>query len=612
MPAKVASPIQALEQLKDAASQARRPHEREAWLNLAFYLGQQYTEWNDRADTLKEIPRHENMQYAPRPVANKVMHFVQQTLAEVLRDQPQPDVLPPTDDLSDIEDANVARAYLSHVAEPVVANYDAQLESATLNAIVCGQAYLKWAWNASEKRPEIIPVPFFEGFPDPYAKDWTQWRYFIHSQFMDTEQVYELFNVEVGAQQREQADMTKTALMRGMGSTTSLSGVTVNEAWFKPSRRYPKGRYAVWAGGRFLVEPTEHPYTHQRLPFTLIGTLKRPDSQFFQSAVEFLRPAQMELNQYHAQRISNRKDMANPKWWIPEELQLDADPTDAPGQILRGSGGSSMLKPEIIQPAAMADNGDGEMLAGEMMNIVGLHEVSQAQVPGRVEAAKAIELLKESDGNRTGTLRKTMSQGLAAGGFQILELARQFESTEKMVAVYSREAVPEIKKFRAGKMAAGFRVRTTQTTGLARSRSAKQDLLFKLIELGVLRDPELIAEQLDMPLPQMVNHAAADVRLARNENIDLAKGTAVVPSSWDDHVVHLREHNTYRKTREYQLLPTETKQKLEHHCQTHETMQLAQLQKAAALQAAALPPVPGAPPPAGANPAAPPVPGAPA
>jgi hypothetical protein len=45
----------------------------------------------------------------------------------------------------------------------------------------------------------------------------------------------------------------------------------------------------------------------------------------------------------------------------------------------------------------MPDNNDGEWLRDEMQNVVGLHEVSQGQVPGRVEAAKAIELREESD-----------------------------------------------------------------------------------------------------------------------------------------------------------------------------------------------------------------------
>lgn len=593
-----------LEQLKEAAHQARLAHEREAWLNVAFYLGQQYVTWGD--NTLVAIPRRSRNDKTPRPVVNKIMHYVQQELAEVLRDLPQPDVLPPTDDMTDVEDANVARAYLQHVADPVVTNWDAQVETAALNAIVCCQSYLKWCWNAGRKQPEIIPVPFFEGYPDPYAADWTKWRYFIHAQFMDTEQVYDKFGIEVPAAETHHADDQKTALMQGMGSTSVLSGVTVNEVWFRPSRRYPKGRYAVWAGNRFLVEPTEHPYNHRRIPFTLLGALKRPDSQFFQSPVEFLRPAQMELNKYHAQRIAIRERHANPKWWIPKDLTLDEDPNDDPGQILRGDSMNGQIKPEYIQPPHMPDNQDGEWLEQQMMHIVGLHEVSQAQVPGRVEAAKAIELLKEADANRTATLRKTVSQSTSEGGFQLLELARQFEKEETMVLAYSREGVPEVKRFRARDLRPGFRVRTTMTTGLARSRTAKQDAIFRLIELGVLTDQQLIAEQLDMPLPTFMHDKAMDVKLARNENYTMAKGDAVTANSWDDHQIHLREHNAFRKTQEFLLLGDDVKSKFEFHAQHHQEMLDADMMKQAELMAAAQPVTGGkapAPPPAEGAPA---------
>jgi hypothetical protein len=32
--------------LLDQARKARRPYDAEAWLNLAFFLSEQYTEWN--------------------------------------------------------------------------------------------------------------------------------------------------------------------------------------------------------------------------------------------------------------------------------------------------------------------------------------------------------------------------------------------------------------------------------------------------------------------------------------------------------------------------------------------------------------------------------------
>jgi hypothetical protein len=379
-----------------------------------------------------------------------------------------------------------------------------------------------------------------------------------------------------------------------MGSAPVLQGVTVNELWYRPCRRYPNGLYVAWAGKTTLAKG-DFPYKHGKLPFTQLGSIPRPNSLHCGSAVKYLRPAQMELNKYHAQRIAIRETFANPKWWLPSELELEAPPDDSPRQILTGNSQNGTLRPEIIQPTSYPPNDDGQWLGEEMMNIVGLHEVSQAQVPGRVEAAKAIELLKEADESRLAYLLQSIKTAISEGGWQWLMLAKQYVKEEKIVASYSREGVPEVHRFKSDTVKEEMRVQITMGTGLARSRAARQDLLMNMWMNGVIRDPEAMSELMDVPLPSFVSAKAFDIRLARNENLEMADGTAIVPNSWDDHAIHLREHNNYRKTHEYLTKSTDAKQKFEFHCSTHETLQMEQLQKQAQLMAIAQGVPPGGP-----------------
>jgi hypothetical protein len=60
-------------------------------------------------------------------------------------------------------------------------------------------------------------------------------------------------------------------------------------------------------------------------------------------------------------------------------------------------------------------------------------------------------------------------------------------------------------------------------------------------------------------------------------------------------MIHLREHNNYRKTHDYLTLDTDAKTKFEFHCTKHEALQLEQVQKQAALMAAAQGAQPGQP-----------------
>jgi hypothetical protein len=229
------------------------------------------------------------------------------------------------------------------------------------------------------------------------------------------------------------------------------------------------------------------------------------------------------------------------------------------------------------------------------MHIVGLHEVSQAQVPGRVEAAKAIEMLKEADASRQSELLRTLKATISEGFYQCLMLAKQYVPGPVILQTYSREGLPEVQRFKTENIQAGMRIHVTMGTGLARSRAARQDQLMLMWQNGVIQDPELMAELLEMPVPTFVSAKAFDIRLARNENYTLQTGKPVTPNSWDDHEIHLREHNNFRKTQEFLTLPAEVKQMFEYHCQMHEAFQIEQLMKMAqkqmAVQAAMTTPV---------------------
>ena len=573
------NPNKPLEKLAKAAEDAAKPFHRDYWLNVAFYLGEQYVEWKADIENIRRIPRTEKTKHRPRPVVNKINHFVSQQHAFALQAKPTADVLPATDDASDISDSLVAKSYLDYILDTHQINFNRVLSNAVMWALVTGECFLKWYWNPVKNRPDVMVVSPFEGFVDPYATDFSQARYFVHRKFMDREAVFDTWGIEVPAGKAEKADPTRTQLLREMGSAPVLDGVTVKELWHVPSRRHPEGLYAVWAGEQQLVAPKPLPFKHKRLPFTQIGVVQRPGSVHYDSHVKYLRSPQMELNKYHAQRIRIRENFASPKWGYDAQLELEEPPNDDPDQTLIYNSQGGTLRPEIFQPAAMADNNEGAWITEEMMHVVGLHEVSQAQVPGRVEAAKAIELLKEADASRLSDLIDNIRDSIAEGCWQLLMLARQYVKQPEIVRSYSREGAAEVRRFYAQEFKPASRVRVSMGTGLARSRAARQDQILRMVELGLVKDPEQVAELMEVPVPTLLSARAFDVRLARNENYTMASTQAVKPNSWDDHEIHLREHNNFRKTHEYAELGTKAKQMFEFHCETHEKLQMKQLEK---------------------------------
>lgn len=606
--------LQKLNQLKLEAKQARQPFDAEAWLNLAFFLGEQYVEWpEDKDASIRRIPRKESEEESPRPVLNKIQNYIYTAHSETLQDKPSIDVLPASDDFMAAMDADVNKAYMNYVMEPTVTNWDMQLTDATLWALITPSGWLKWTWDPTLKRPDIIPVSFFDLYVDPFAKQFQRARHVIHTMFMAREQVEDLFNVKLEDNDTSTTDELRVKLLRGMGSAPIANGVEVNELWMRPNGRHPRGMYALWTANRILKLEDELPYHYLiqdggRLPFTQLGSLRRPDALYYTTPVTALRPAQMVWNKFISQAILTQDAFANPKWWVPTELQLQHDPDSSPNQILKGNAGPANMKPEIIQPSGAGDPSRMlDVFEQQMMHVVSVHEVSQGQVPGRVEAAKAIELLKSSDEGMYKHLLDTIDSSIAQGGWQILMMAREFESPQKQVLTLSKEGMPLVKHWRSEAVHPGTQVRAVRMAGLGRTRAQRQDTLMNLWSQKVITDPDVMAELMDVPYPSFTNPSAYDMRLARAESIEMAGGIPVRPNSWDNHAIHLREHNEYRKTQEYRALSHVAKAIFEWHCTTHEQLQIVEAQKLARLLAAQQPvmPAPGGPPASGTAPAAP-------
>lgn len=590
--------LKKLNQLLKQARDARRPYDAEAWLNIAFFLGEQYTEWNTDSDNIRRIPRRRfnedrgdvDETDLPRPVLNKIQHFIYTAHAETLQDKPSADVLPATDDYEALLDQDVNKAYLNYVMEPTQMNWDMQLSIATLWALITPSGWLKWVWDPVMQRPDALPVPFFDLAVDPYARQFTRARYAIHTMFLDPEQVEETFGVSPQKSDIGNADPLRSELLKGMGSAPIARGVEVHELWQRPTKKHPKGLYAVFTGSKLLKleEQLPYPHLHQTpggmLPFTQLGSLLRPDSMYYTSPVTALRPAQMVWNKFVAQAILIQENFAGPKWWIPLELDMKNMPNSSPRQILRGNAGNTGLEPKLIQPPSMPDASNLlKIFEEQMMHVVSVHEVSQGQVPGRVEAAKAIELLQTSDKGRYKHLLDTIDQCISIGWWQALMLGKEFDSEERQIMTYSREGIPLVKRWRKSKVDPGQRIRVVRMGGLGRTRAERQDTLLLLFQNGIIKDPDLMAELMDVPIPSFTNARANDMRMARAENEIMGNGEAVTPQSWENHAIHIREHNEYRKTMEFHAKSKEVRERLEYHVSTHEDMQMVQAVKQAKL-----------------------------
>lgn len=584
--------VKHFKELFEQAKSARLPYDREIWLNIAFFLDHPYVRWNTKSNALEPIPRSKWESNTSRVKSNKIFQFVMQSLASSMRDKPTPDVLPTSIDPVDTMIARVSQAYVQWLADPQVEDFDDKLANqAGIWAMAGGEAFLKWTYSSEKEQGCITACSPLDIYADPYAQSFKDCRYVFHTQFMDVNQVEDVWGVKVKPTKVDKSNPLRNELLQSMGVVPTLQGADVKELWMKKCTKYPNGLYCVFTDDQVISYEEKFPYEHGHLPFTQLGVIPIPGTYHRTSFVTYLRQLQRELNKYHTQRTKIRENFASPKWRKHASTEMKELPNDAPNQILEWEGDPN-LPPEIVAPIGMADNDEGSWINSEMMHTAGIHEVSQAQVPGRVEAARAIELLKESDDDRLAFFNKSVDAAIGEGFWQELQLAKQFMSEEKILTIYSNDGIPQTHKFKSEEIPEGQRLRVQRSTGLARSRAARTDQVINLVQNGLLRDTDRALQLLELN-PVMNLHALAlDQQLAETENLQMADGTAVVPHDYDDHATHIVKHNEYRKTQEYQTASDDVKSKFEFHVEQHEKLQIEALQKQQQLQQLLQPVVP--------------------
>lgn len=577
-----------LDKLRDDALKRREAFEPDWWLNQSFFAGYQYTQWDDTAGRVATVPRPPGAtEHTARIISNKIMHMCMQAHAKAMAHNPRAEVSPTTADAHDRSDARVQQSYLDDLLSPAKIGWTDVRAQALLYAIIMGTGWHKWYMSEELGRPDCVALSPFDVVIDPYVQSFAQARYAIHTQFMDVEQVYDRFNVRVSQEGREQVDALRSDILASMGYAPALSGVSVHELWMRPTRKHPGGRYAVWTGnGRVLEAPQDHPYDHKRLPFTIYGNVPMPGVPYFHAVTKFLRPGQMALNAGLSQNVASTKAFASPKLFGDSELvdSLNHPPTDAPNEFLVGDTRGGTLKLEYLQPAAMADNGLIALLRTELEDIAGLHAVSQGDAPGRVDSAKALELLRDEDLTRLAVLVGTIDTGVAEGCTQLLDLARQFVPAKAVAVTYTRDGTPEVSQWK-GASAGRHTVRVISAPAVPRTQAAKNEYYLSLWNAQIITDPRRMCELLELPYSGAGSDVEQDVRWATNENILLSQGIACTANTWEDHAVHIREHNAWRKTADFDAASDDVRSKAAHHIDTHEKMEVLEAKKFANEQA---------------------------
>lgn len=378
----------------------------------------------------------------------------------------------------------------------------------------------------------------------------------------------------------------------------------------------------------------EFPYTHNQFPFAKIDHV--PTGRFYaQSVIDDLIPIQKEYNRTRSQMIEARNLSGKPQWAMTKGAFDPRMFNSKPGLVLPVNLGFDPPKVLEQPPVSQHHKDDLEIAVRDMDDISGQYEISKGRTPPGVEAASAIAFLQEENDTILYHTVESIESAVQTVGIQALNLVHDFWTEDRIVRIVSRNNSFEAKKFKGSDLRPIMDFRVESQSMAPRSRAAKQAFITELMKMGVLQGPQAMRYLQMNETNRLYDEMQLDARHAQRENAYMAEGSPLVkmdpppidpetgqaaldpmtgmPMSavprmdiekdanglpvpdpqnptqvkqfmvttnpFDNHQVHIYEHESYCKTQEWEMLPVATKQVFQDHINEHK-QQVVQEQRA--------------------------------
>lgn len=575
------TPVGTLQQRYNAAKTAQEPLKRQWLLNLAFYLGQQWTVYDRSTGMVREA-------YVRLPRLKYVSNLVQPRVwlqYAAITSQGMPDFRVVSRSSSDTAVARAKSSYamLQYFREE--ANWDAAFADALAWALLTGTGFVKVifdpdAGDALEVgghtyRTGLVLIDScspFEIFADPFARSLDEASWIIHERVRPVEYVQRKYGVKPPTDENivtlAYGEPRVQLIKRG---TPEMPSCLVREYWERPTEEKPEGEYAVWVGNKVLYQgPNRYAEAGVPHPFASCTYLRVPGRVWGETPVSQLRPINVIYNMIRSDILENLTKVSNPMLMAPVSA-LIKPPEFQPGEVIE----FNPLAPQGLTPLQVPPFPPHAMnmllrLQQEADEVLGVSEITRGIVPRGVRSERAMARLLEQEERRFSVLAGSYEKMVAKALTYALRLAREFIDLPLVLRVTGGDNPEEAALFKAKDIPADVTVVVERGSSLPRSGAAVLDLAFALWDRGIIRDPALL---LRLANYGALSEAARDVELdraqAQRENQRMREGKEAVAEDWHNHVVHLYEHNSFRKTAEYEELGEEVRRLFRDHVEQH-------------------------------------------
>jgi hypothetical protein len=575
----------------EAAKAARREIDKDIKLNIAFYEGRQWVTYDPYSSRVVDWypPRGK-----PRPVTNLIMPVVRIEYAKISRNIPTFKVVANVPTQENIQKAKLAYTFLNYKWQ--VDDYEHEFNSALLMALLGGTGFIKVYYDptagATYKGQPIGDIVLdycspLEMFIDPLARSLKEASWVIHARVRSVEYVEKKYGIKVPGESLE-----SNAILGSVGrfniakADSAPMGVTlVKEYWERPNEANPDGKYVVIAGGKVLYE-SDNPYKDVcPIPFTSMVHIPVPSRLWGESVVTQLRQINVVYNKIMSDIMENTTKLSNPPLVVPFGA-LKKEPEMSPGEIIYYNPLTAGKIDQLpIEPYPTQVLNTLLRLQQERDDISGINDVSRGAVPRGVRSGQALSYLLEQDTTRLSVTARHYEQMIEDTLQMVLDLAKEFYDVPRLIA-FSADGSQDAILFKSSDIPDNVGVYVTAGSTLPRSETQAAEYYLSLWDRGIIQDPRLVTRITQYGSDEEITQELElDTGQALRENKKMQDGKQVPVEDYQNHFVHITEHNKFRKTEEYDKLSDDIKNIFAQHVEQHKQfMQQLQQQAQAAQQ----------------------------
>jgi hypothetical protein len=591
-----------VEERLEQCRKARLQFERSWYTNLAFYFGKQYVQWSPSFGTVSGSFQRLYEPPAPswrvRLVSNKIRPIVRTEIAKLTKETPEAYVIPASSDDDDIAAARAGERLFEYFFRSIKMKRVIRREA--FWQVLCGTGFTKDWYDPTSPDSAGLPgrircehvTPFHFYVPEMEEEELENQPYVIHVIAKTPDWVEDHYGVRLEPDSSSNGGVLEQRFLQAMGiqQGNAPDHVAIKEMWVKPCGEWPEGAVITWANEQILSATPSWPFEYDDYPFTKFEHIET--GRFYgESAVTDLIPIQKEYNRTRSQIIESKNKMSKPQLAAPRG-SIDANKlTSEPGLVVFYTPGFEKPTPIPLLPIPDYVIQELDRCQRDMDDISSQHEITKGQAPPGVTAATAISYLQEQDDSKLANSVSSVEEGIEKIGKHFLVYVQQFWDLARTIQVTGSDGQYESFMLSKADIKGNTDLNIQAGSGMPRSRAAKQAFIMQLGQMGWI-PPDRALRYLDMAeTGRLYEEMQVDQRQAQRENLQMLQGVQVQVNSWDEHMIHVAEHNNERKKQRFENAPDQVKQWFETHVRTHQMqMQMMQQQMGGAPPGAPAPP----------------------